>query len=169
LILDPNAEEFRNDFENGAKQWSDLIFGDLPDFPNDGVNDCAGRGLPANTDLFFRSNPSERLSISYTGSVDDVVIGAELADLNCDDDEDVSCNDGKVCADFDQCGDRPCYCFEGRTVGRAGPTITQRFGGNSATRSTIAGTMQFDRITFKCCYDEDLREVVAVHEVGHIL
>ena len=105
----------------------------------------------------------EAVSFSYTGPVDDVVIGVELADLNCDRGE--NCNDGRTCADADM--DR--YCFQSRIVGTAGPTVTQVFNNNPTTRSTIAGFMKFDRLNFECCYTNTSRQAVTIHEMGHVL
>ena len=102
------------------------------------------------------------VSVSYRGPVDDVVIAVELADLNCDNSNVENCNDGITCEDIGN------YCFQSRIVGTAGPTVTQIFNNDPTTRSTIAGQMKFDRLNFECCYSDTSRQVVTIHEMGHV-
>jgi len=157
------SEEFRRVFDESAARWAEIIVGDLPDFPNDGTNDGAGDNvdnLGPGYDVF-----EDRVSVSYRGPVDDVVIGVELADLNCDNSNVENCNDGRTCAP-DDIGN---YCFQSRVVGTAGPTVTQIFNGDPTTRSTIAGQMKFDRLNFECCYTDTSRQAVTIHEMGHVL
>ena len=129
---------------------------------NDGAGDNVD-DLGPGYDVF-----EEDVSFSYTGPVDDVVIGVELADLNCDNSNVENCNDGITCGEIGN------YCFQSRIVGIAGPTLTQVFDRNGipndpTTRSTIAGFMKFDRLNFECCYSDTSRQAVTVHEMGHVL
>ena len=102
-----------------------------------------------------------RLSVPYRGSVDDVVIGVsftDFAELPCG--LDCQCNDEDVINYCDTSGTR--------TIGQGGPTFTRNSRGN-LLRSTIAGTMRFDRVNFLCCSEDVDRRLIALHEIGHVL
>ena len=140
-------------FDKAAARWAELIVGDLPDFSN--ANNC---------DLF-----SGRLRFEYRGTVDDIVIGAQLEDFTQNDafrppTED--CDDPRVNGVFVGNDFVRGYCDMSRTVGSAGPTF---IASGSTTRSTISGTMRFDRLNFKCCNGEMEKLLTILHEIGHIL
>ena len=145
---DTLIEDFRNIFDDAAARWSEIILGDLPDYPNDN-----------NADLF-----RERLNFSYTGAVDDLVIGAQF--------ENFEQNNG-IRPGTDDCSDPLVtgpdgYCQKSRVVGSAGPSYTQNNGDNTK-RSTVAGVMRFDRLNFKCCNGDTEKRLTVLHEIGHVL
>ena len=145
---DPLIEDFRTIFEEAAARWSEMILGDLPDYPND------------NNDDLFRG----RLSFQFTGAVDDLVIGAQLEDFEENNDIRPGTD---VCTDPLVNGPDG-YCQQSRVTGSAGPSVTQRFGDNTR-RNTVAGVMNFDRLNFKCCNGDTEKRLTVLHEMGHVL
>ena len=148
LDNDPIIQSSSGVFDAAASRWGELIIGDLPDVSNSGGNDL------------FNGN----LRFQYTGSVDDIVIGAQLEDFpendairpNTDD-----CNDPQVTGTSSSA-----YCNRSRVLGLAGPTFVR--SGDPTQRSTIAGVMSFDRLDFKCCSTPEDKLLTIMHEMGHI-
>ena len=125
-------------------RWSELILGDLPDFPNNG-----------NADLF-----GGRLNFTYTGYVYDVVVGAQLEDFtNITYTYPGDCNRADVVS----------YCGSSRIIGSGGPSTSQRFNGDSTTFNTVAGTVRLERLNFLCCDEDTDRRLTILHEIGHVL
>lgn len=110
-------------FEKAAERWQKVIVGDLlPDFDGGEVDDWFGG----------------QFLEPYQGSVDDLVIGYEIGEI-----------DGV-----------------GGTLGSAGPVFVRRDRSNRPM-GTISGIMRFDIQDFNRMPDGDIKAVI-LHEMGHV-